>query len=119
MSSHLNYDHVDDTTSEQPLQCRSSSFLRCPPLDLELMLSLEEKRKTKRRGSFLTNADVPRRSIIEHNKIIDYLKSQGFTMGKILLKYSFTSLLNSDVLLIPDARLFSNCIPSRSGSNSH
>ena len=86
MSSQLNRYHVDDTPSEQPLHSRSSVSLLCPPLDLKMMLSLEDKRKTKRRGSFLTNADVPRRSIIEHNKIIDYLKSQGFTMGKIYLK---------------------------------
>ena len=63
----------------------SSSHGRLPRLDLEWLLSLEHRRKSERRGSFLSTDDVPRRSVIDQNKIIDYLKSQGFTIGMFLL----------------------------------
>ena len=75
-------DSFSQVPSEQLIRRSSGHNDTCPPLNLEMMLSLEDKRKSMRRGSFLTNADVPRRSIIEHNKMIDYLRSQGFTLGK-------------------------------------
>ena len=55
---------------------------RCPPVDLTWMLALEDKRKAVRRGSFLSTDDVPKRSVVEDNKIVDFLRSQGFTIGK-------------------------------------
>lgn len=74
-------DSFSQVPSEQLIRRSSGHNDTCPPLNLEMMLSLEDKRKSMRRGSFLTTADVPRRSIIEHNKMIDYLRSQGFTLG--------------------------------------
>lgn len=54
---------------------------RCPPVDLTWMLALEDKRKAVRRGSFISTDDVPKRSVVEDNKIVDFLRSQGFTIG--------------------------------------
>lgn len=53
----------------------------CPPVDLTWMLALENKRKAMRRGSFISTDDVPKRSVVEDNRIVDYLRSQGFTIG--------------------------------------
>jgi hypothetical protein len=56
----------------------------CPPVDLTWMLALENKRKAVRRGSFISTDDVPKRSVVEDNKIVDFLRSQGFTIGKFV-----------------------------------
>lgn len=57
----------------------------CPPVDLTWMLALENKRKTLRRGSFISTDDVPKRSVVEDNRIVDFLRSQGFTIGMFTL----------------------------------
>jgi len=61
----------------------------CPPIDLEFLLGLEEKRKMIRmmpkggRSSFISIDDVPRRSVVEDNRIVDFLRSEGFTLGLV------------------------------------
>ena len=53
-----------------------------PQLDLQWLLSLEQQRKAHRQGSFLSTDHVPRRSVIEQDRIIEALKKEGFTAGE-------------------------------------
>ena len=59
--------------------------IRCPPVNVPWMLNLEDRRKTFRRGSFTFIDAIPVRSIVEDNKIVDFLRSQGFTIGELSL----------------------------------
>mmetsp|Transcript_16650 Transcript_16650/g.27598 ORF Transcript_16650/g.27598 Transcript_16650/m.27598 type:complete len:420 (+) Transcript_16650:229-1488(+) len=77
--------------TEQPQQPGRTDS-RCPPLNLVWMLTLEDKRKSTRRGSFITKDAIPNRSVVEDNRIVDYLRSQGFTIG-----LARTLIMNTDV----------------------
>jgi hypothetical protein len=51
------------------------------PVDLTWMLALEDNRKAVRRETFISTDDMPKRSVVEDKKIVDFLRSQGFTIG--------------------------------------
>jgi hypothetical protein len=61
---------------------QENGFVNDSSFDLRFILTLEEERKESRRGSFLSTDVVPKRSVVEDNKIVDFLRSQGFTIGR-------------------------------------
>jgi hypothetical protein len=68
----MDYSHQEESDFEN-----NTSF------DLSFILSLEEERKTHRRGSFLSTDVVPKRTVVEDNRIVDFLRSQRFTIGTL------------------------------------
>mmetsp|Transcript_42714 Transcript_42714/g.48544 ORF Transcript_42714/g.48544 Transcript_42714/m.48544 type:complete len:417 (+) Transcript_42714:67-1317(+) len=80
----------------------------CPPLDLVWMFTLEEKRKLDRSSHFINKEDIPRRSIVEDNRIIDYLRSQGFTIGLARTLIANTDAFAARIWLINNSKSM-NC----------
>jgi len=97
--------NLEDKLKRHPSEFLGSS---CPPLDIAWMLALEEKRKLDRNSYFIDKEDIPIRSIVEDNRITDYLRSQGFTIGLARTLIANTDAFAARIWLINNSKSM-NC----------